>query len=72
MDIPFSMLLLLNFKENQYMDAMDTLGAMISQYSSEQQIALFGFGAKWKHKKKVSHCFPLVKDVFVKGIKVFF
>lgn len=53
------------------MDAMDTLGAMISQYSSEQQIALYGFGAKWKHKKKVSHCFPLVKEVFVKGIKVF-
>lgn len=58
-----------NTRENQYMDAMDTLGAMISQYSSEQQIALYGFGAKWKHKKKVSHCFPLVKEVFVKGIK---
>uniref|UniRef100_K1Q8E5 Copine-4 n=1 Tax=Magallana gigas TaxID=29159 RepID=K1Q8E5_MAGGI len=59
----------IDFTENQYMDAMDTLGAMISQYSSEQQIALYGFGAKWKHKKKVSHCFPLVKEVFVKGIK---
>ena len=52
------------------MDAMDTLGAMLCQFSSDQRVALFGFGAKWKHKNKVSHCFPLVNDVFVKGIKV--
>ncbi|XP_078322856.1 copine-9-like isoform X2 [Crassostrea virginica] len=58
-----------NIRDNQYMDAMDTLGAMLCQFSSDQRVALFGFGAKWKHKNKVSHCFPLVSDVFVKGIK---
>ncbi|XP_061177290.1 copine-3-like [Saccostrea echinata] len=58
-----------NARENQYMDAMDTLGAMICQYNIEQQIALFGFGANWKNKQEVSHCFPLCEDVFVKGIK---
>lgn len=60
----------LAFQENQYMDAMDTLGAMICQYNIEQEIALYGFGANWKNKKSVSHCFPLTKEVFVKGIKV--
>ncbi|XP_048771091.2 copine-9-like [Ostrea edulis] len=58
-----------NTRENQYMDAMDTLGAMICQYNIEQEIALYGFGANWKNKKNVSHCFPLTKEVFVKGIK---
>jgi hypothetical protein len=52
------------------MDALDTLGAMICQYNREQEIALYGFGANWKNKKNVSHCFPLTKEVFVKGIKV--
>ena len=55
------------------MDAIESLGGMIAQYSIDQKIAVFGFGANWREKQNVSHCFPLTKDknnVYLKGIKV--
>ncbi|KAK3098838.1 hypothetical protein FSP39_023537 [Pinctada imbricata] len=59
-------------RDNQYLDAIETLGSMISQYSIDPNIAAFGFGANWKDKEKVSHCFPLTRDknnIYLKGIK---
>ena len=46
-------------QDNQYIDAIKTVGSMLSHYDLEQQFPAFGFGAKFKSKGDTKACFPL-------------
>lgn len=60
-----------DLRENQYLDAIDTLGTLITQYNNDKQVTVFGFGAKWKNRD-LPFCFPLTGEkghYTIKGIK---
>ena len=62
-------------QENQYIDAIKTVGSTLAHYDLTQEIAAYGFGAKFakRRKQKINNCFPLTlnsENVFTKGIKV--
>ena len=61
------------FQGNQYLDVLDSFGALVSQYNIDNDVAVFGFGAKWAASDKTSYCFPITGDwenIKLKGIKV--
>ncbi|CAC5359502.1 unnamed protein product [Mytilus coruscus] len=60
-----------DIRDNQYLDAIETIGSLITQYNHDRQITAFGFGAKWINRD-LPYCFPLTGDqnrYTVKGIK---
>ncbi|VDI27260.1 Hypothetical predicted protein [Mytilus galloprovincialis] len=60
-----------DIRDNQYLDAIETLGSLITQYNHDRQVTTFGFGAKWTNRD-LPYCFPLTGDqnrYTVKGIK---
>ncbi|ESO94863.1 hypothetical protein LOTGIDRAFT_161113 [Lottia gigantea] len=61
-----------DLRSNQYLNAIESLGAMIARYDVEQRICVLGFGAKKSSSKKPSHCFSLADqgtDIWIKGIR---
>ncbi|KAL5010525.1 hypothetical protein ScPMuIL_012830 [Solemya velum] len=60
-----------NPKGNLYLDAMDKMGTILSQYNMDQKIAVLGFGARLEGESEVSHCFSLTGEdnMYVKGIE---
>ena len=46
-------------QDNQYEDAIKTIGSMLSHYDLEQQFPAYGFGAKLKSTGETKWCFPL-------------
>ena len=46
-------------QDNQYEDAIKTMGSMLSHYDLEQQFPAYGFGAKLKSNGETKWCFPL-------------
>lgn len=51
--------------DNEYLQALKTIGSILQYYDSDKRIPLFGFGAKLPPNfDVVSHCFSLNKDFF--------
>ena len=47
------------FQDNQYLQAIKSVGSVLVPYDSDQMIPAFGFGAQVPSHFEVSHCFPL-------------
>ena len=47
------------FQDNQYLQAIKSVGSVLVPYDSDQMIPAFGFGADVPPFFNVSHCFPL-------------
>ncbi|XP_041364275.1 copine-3-like [Gigantopelta aegis] len=59
-------------RNNQYLNTIESLGALIARYDVEQKVALFGFGAKTTAEGNPKTCFPILdknSNIWVKGIK---
>ncbi len=62
------------FQDNQYIEAIKTVGSVLGYYDLDQNFLAFGFGAKSKPNKRIKDCFPLDRKAdnpVVKGIQVF-
>lgn len=46
-------------KPNEYLQALTSIGEILTPYDSDQAFPVFGFGAKVPPVGHVSHCFPL-------------
>ncbi len=46
-------------RDNEYMQAIRSVGSILAPYDSDQLIPVFGFGARLPPNGEVSHCFPL-------------
>ena len=46
-------------QDNDYITAIKSVGSVLTPYDSDNQFPVFGFGARFRHNKEVSHCFPL-------------
>ncbi|KAL5473582.1 hypothetical protein EMCRGX_G028082 [Ephydatia muelleri] len=46
-------------QDNQYLQAIKSVGSVLVPYDSDQMIPAFGFGAQVPSHFEVSHCFPL-------------
>jgi hypothetical protein len=61
-----------HFQENEYTEAIRTVGNVLADYDSDQLFPVWGFGAKLSQSDEVSHCFPLNKnpaDPKVRGVQ---
>ena len=47
------------FQDNEYLQAIKSVGSVLAPYDSDQMIPAFGFGAQIPPHFQVSHCFPL-------------
>ncbi|KAL5473574.1 hypothetical protein EMCRGX_G028070 [Ephydatia muelleri] len=46
-------------QDNEYLQAIKSVGSVLAPYDSDQMIPAFGFGAQIPPQFQVSHCFPL-------------
>jgi hypothetical protein len=53
-----------NLKNNQYYQALKSVGDILQYYDTDKQFPLFGFGAKLQHAQAASHCFALNGNIF--------
>lgn len=57
-----------NLKENQYYQALKSVGDILQFYDSDKQFPTFGFGAKLNlgvdYREGASHCFALNGNIF--------
>ncbi|XP_012937974.1 copine-1 [Aplysia californica] len=56
-------------RNNQYLNALESLGSVIARYDPEQKVAAFGFGAKRSVDSPTDHCLQLIPNTWAKGIK---
>ena len=53
-----------NFKNNQYLSAIQQVGSILQYYDTHKQIPVFGFGAEIEpNRKDGNHCFALNGDI---------
>ena len=60
---------LFQFQDNEYIEAIKTIGGLLSHYDISQEFTVYGFGAKFGRKAKTKHCFS-VSESPVQGIQV--
>ncbi|GFO14211.1 copine iv [Plakobranchus ocellatus] len=51
-----------NYRINQYIEMLRSLGSVLEHYNAEKQLAAYGFGAEIEPDKCLSHDFPLNFD----------
>lgn len=52
------------FENNQYYQAIKSVGGILQYYDSDKEIPLYGFGGMVYPMSKASHCFALNGDIF--------
>jgi len=45
--------------ENEYIKAIKAVGEILTYYDTDKLVPVYGFGARLKGSREVSHCFPL-------------
>jgi len=58
--------------DNEYMKAIKAVGAILTYYDTDKLVPVYGFGARLKGSREVSHCFPLTdnpQNVEVLGVE---
>jgi len=48
--------------DNEYMKAIKAVGAILTYYDTDKLVPVYGFGARLKGSREVSHCFPLTDN----------
>eukprot|EP00731_Ephydatia_muelleri_P028945 Em0020g589a len=56
-------------QDNEYLQAIKSVGSVLVPYDSDQMIPAFGFGAKIPTFFNVFHCFPLTNKTEVYGVQ---